>query len=228
VSDRYDRVKKAFMAFDTDVAAIHLMECDGCDEGCERAAEVMWDFSRRLLAGEAWTEDQLWLAWRDWSKGDTKLINYHVENAVIGFVLAVQRRLLGTDGECKPGDMVKRCGACGTVVPGDATKCWNCQPTDGGEGCQTVTCCVSSTCEDDSCEHRKPHRVFQHDKADHALPCTEWCECDSAPNGVDVRCAPRPTDEPCGTVCQKCGKLGNYSLLDCPECTGRQTREGSE
>jgi hypothetical protein len=132
------------MAFDTDVAAIHLMECDGCDEGCERAAEVMWDFSRRLLAGEAWTEDQLWLAWRDWSKGDTKLINYHVENAVIGFVLAVQRRLLGTDGECLPASALKdtpfpECAkSCAAIKHLGASECDSVcpdkrQPTDGGE-----------------------------------------------------------------------------------------------
>ena len=117
-------VREAFMSYDTDVAAIHIMECDGCAGGCSESAEVMLRFARRLLSRERLSDEEIREAWDKWWREEldpqqiaTRKHYYRDgEHEAVVFALYLQDHLLGPVGECdcmKWEHLNGKCGNCG-------------------------------------------------------------------------------------------------------------------
>lgn len=53
-----------------------------------------------------------------------------------------------------------------------------------------VKCCRLDLCDDESCEHRLPHGVFQEEDSDGGLACTSWIKCSALTYPKEARCRP--------------------------------------
>jgi len=140
-------VREAFMSYDTDVAAIHIMECDGCAGGCSESAEVMLRFARRLLSRERLGEEQIH---NEFMRGNLAIRLARKENelskkhitwdqstcANVAVALWMQDRIFGP---------VEECGTCGGEKVVDSggqnpdgswidIACPDCGPAEDGEG----------------------------------------------------------------------------------------------